>query len=193
MALGEVCGRWILAICCFSALQLSAKEVEKINFADQLDLGAQKLVLNGAGLRTKRKLGMNFRVYVGGLYTVKKSSDAKALIASEDPKVIRMVFLRSLDRDTLQEAMEEGFKKNCKLACETMASALKSYNELMVKVKENDELKIQFDKDSVTVEIKGKETHSGKIEGANFSKNLLAVYIGDEPPTEEFKNALLGK
>lgn len=34
-----------------------AKEIEKVNFPEELSLGAQKLVLNGAGLRTKKNSG----------------------------------------------------------------------------------------------------------------------------------------
>lgn len=181
--------RVLAILCCVSF----AKEVEKINFADQMELGAQKLVLNGAGLRTKRKIGINFRVYVGGLYLVKKATDAKAIIASDDPKVLRMVFLRSLDKDTLQEAWEEGFNKSCKSGCDKLTTQLKAFNRLMAPVKENSELKVTFEKDSVEVEMNGKESKSGKVDGADFSKAMLAVFIGDEPPTLEFKNALLGQ
>lgn len=181
--------RVLAILCCVSF----AKDVEKINFADQIEFGAQKLVLNGAGLRTKRKIGINFRVYVGGLYLVKKADDAKTIIASDNPKVLRMVFLRSLDADTLREAWEEGFSKNCKPKCDKLKNEIKAFNELMVPVKENSELKVTFEKDSVKVEMSGKESKSGKVDGAEFSKAMLAVFIGDEPPTPEFKAALLGK
>jgi len=193
MALGGVLIRMALVLSCLCSLQTFAKEIEKIDFPEQLDLGAKKMVLNGAGLRLKRKFGMDFRVYVAGLYLTGKNSDAKAVIASDDPKIIRMVFLRSLDKDTLQEGMDEGFKKNCKKDCDAMKSQLKAFDDLLTSVKEKHELKMQFDKDSVSVELKGKESHSGKVEGANFSKTLLAVFIGDDPPTEDFKKGLLGK
>jgi hypothetical protein len=193
MALGEFLGKACFVFSVLIAAQAGAMTVEKIDFADQLDVAGHKLVLNGAGLRIKRKFGIGFRVYVAGLYVVQKSSDAKALIASDEPKYLRMVFLRGLGKDTLQEAMEESFKKSCKFECENQTANLKTFLDLMVAVKENSEIKFAFDKESASVEVSGKETRSGKIAGPAFSKNLLAMFIGDEPPTEEFKSALLGK
>src|SRR4029079_11999809 len=100
------------------SLSAGAREIEKVNFANQLDVAGKKLVLNGGGLRVKRRFGMNFDVYVAGLYLTAKSDKAEAIIASTEPKALRLVFLRSLDKGTLDEAFEEGFNKNCKPDCE---------------------------------------------------------------------------
>jgi chalcone isomerase-like protein len=193
MSLGGVFRKSILLIFAMVAFQSFALTVEKKDFADTMESGGKKLVLNGAGLRTKRKFGMNFRVYVAGLYVTAKSSDEKALVASDDPKFLRMIFLRSLDRDTLVEAWEDGFNKNCKKDCETLKPFLKKFSDLMVPVKEDSEMTIAFDKDGAQVSMKAKESKSGKVDSGAFSKALLAVFIGDDPPTEEFKKALLGK
>src|SRR5690242_5753914 len=92
MSLGEVCKPVLLVIFAAMVSAAGAKEVEKVKFDDEMALGAQKLALNGAGLRTKRKLGINWRVYVAGLYLGKKSDDAKAILASDEPKYLRLVF-----------------------------------------------------------------------------------------------------
>jgi len=176
-----------------AGLQAGAAKIEEKEFPDSLTMNKKNLVLNGVGLRTKKKMGMNFKVYVGGLYTTAKSADAAKLMEPGD-KVLELIFLRSLDKDTLQEAWAEAFPKNCQVECDQSAGMLKQFNELMADVKEDGRLKMTFDKDGVSVEITGKkETKSGRIDGAGFSKNLMAVFIGPQPPTEELKKGLLGQ
>lgn len=181
----------LLSLCIWTA---EAKQVEGIDFPEEITVGTQHLILNGSGLRTKRKFGMNFKVYVAGLYLTAKNSEASAIISSPASKVLELVFLRKLDRETLQEAWKEGFSKNCGSDCEAAQDHLKAFNDVMMDVKENSRLKMTFDKDGVEVEIKGmKDTKKAQIIGETFKKVLLAIFIGAEPPTVELKNGLLGK
>jgi hypothetical protein len=171
-----------------------AKQIEKVDFPDELTLGNQKLILNGVGLRTKKRLGMNFKVYVAGLYLSAKSSDANAVIASPGSKVLELVFLRGIDRETLQEAWQEGFTKNCKSECENARDQFKAFNDTMVDVSENSRLKMTFEKDGVSVEIKGAEaSKKAQVIGEPFKKALMAIFIGDQPPTIDLKAGLLGQ
>lgn len=180
----------------FAAMMMGAPawaaKIEDKEFPDTLSITKKNLVLNGVGLRTKKKLGMNFRVYVGGLYVAAKSTEAAKHLEPGD-KVLELIFLRSLDKGTLQEAWSEGFPKNCQMECEAGAETLKQFNDLMVDVKEDSRLKMTFDKDGVSVELTGKtENKSGRINSAAFAKNIMAVFIGPQPPTEQLKKGLLG-
>lgn len=168
---------------------VNAREIEKINFAEQLDLGGSKLELNGVGLRTKRKFGMNFKVYVGALYLTAKSGNAEQIMNDSSPKLLKMIFLRSLDAETLREAYQESYEANCKPDCEATAEQMKTFKALMVPVKEKSVIAIQYDKNSIKVDVPG---NSETLEGAVFRNVLLRMYIGDKPPTEEFKRGLLG-
>ncbi|MGE0528428.1 MAG: chalcone isomerase family protein, partial [Bdellovibrionales bacterium] len=152
-----------------------------------------ELVLNGTGLRTKRRLGMSFRVFVAALYLPEKTKDATKVIQGEGGRVLDLVFLRSLDRDTLQEAWSEGFKKNCKEDCGQMAAPLKTFNDLMSDVKDQSRLRLIFDGKQVQLELSGKSRRTGTVAGKAFAKNLLAVFVGDHPPSEELKRGLLGE
>jgi len=182
----------VLMLCVWTTTY--AKQIEKVDFPEELALGTQKLVLNGAGLRTKKKLGMNFKVYVAGLYLTAKNGDANAIIASPANKVLELVFLRSIDRETLQEAWQEGFDKNCKTDCESAKDAFKAFNDTMTDVKENSRLKMTFDKDGVAVEVlNGKTPKKAQVIGESFKKALLAIFIGENPPTPELRDGLLGK
>ena len=72
----------------------AAKELAGVTMPDTLTVAGKTLKLNGMGLRKK----MGFKVYVGGLYLEAPSSDAKAILAADAPKALKMHFLRSVDR-----------------------------------------------------------------------------------------------
>lgn len=185
--------RPLILLLCVWTMFSQAREIEKVDFADKVSLGTQQLTLNGVGLRTKKKLGMNFKVYVAALYLPAPNKDAKAIVAGSGNKVLELVFLRSVDRETLQEAWQEGFDKNCGSHCENARDQLKAFNDSMVDVKENSRLKITFDKDGVTLELKGaKLNKNAQIVGLPFHQALLSIFIGDHPPTTMLKDGLLG-
>lgn len=174
------------------SFSVSATQVEGIELPGEVTVGSQKLLLNGAGLRVKRKFGLNFKVYIGGLYLASKSQDAKAIINSSDVKILELVFLRSIDAATLREAWSEGFEKNCQPNCDQARAGFDHFNGLMVDVQQNSRLKLTFAASDVTVDIKGKTSASGKISGEAVRKALLSIFIGEQPPTEDLKKALLG-
>lgn len=177
--------QWVLALVTSASLA-QARVIEGVNFNDHLDLGGTHLVLNGAGLRVKRKLGINWRVYVAGLYLPAISKDATAIIDSVQPAVIDMVFLRSVDKEKMQEAFREGFEKNCGTTCDQSRNAFAQFSSFLVEVKDKSRLKITFEKDGVVVEP------GGRIASTEFRRILMAIFLGPQPPTEELKKGLLG-
>ena len=192
MALGGSMMRVIAILFCVFSLTSHAREIEKVDFPETKEVAGSKLVLNGVALRTKHKFGMDFRVYVAGLYLTKKATASSEVLNSETPKVLAMQFLRGLGKDTLTEAWEEGYNKNCGKDCAATKGNLKSFNDLMTDVKDGSKFLLTFTKDKVHVELDGKkEKKNGDVEGAAFSKALLAVFIGDQPPSEDFKKGLL--
>lgn len=176
----------------FFSTSVFAGIVEGVDFPNEVSVGTEKLVLNGAGLRTKRKFGLNFKVYVAGLYAPAKTMDPKKLITGTETKVLELVFLRSIDAKTLREAWTEGFDKNCGADCDAARSSLKAFNEFMKDVKEKHRLKLTFKVQDVVVELQGDESRTTQFAGEAFRRALLALFIGDQPPTPELKNALLG-
>ena len=89
-----------------------AREVGGVKLPDSVSVQGQNLVLNGAGIRTR----VVVRVYVAGLYTAQKTSDANAVISAETPRRVHMVMLRDLGADALNDALQEGLKKNLSTA-----------------------------------------------------------------------------
>jgi hypothetical protein len=60
-------------------------------------------------------------------------------------------------------------------------------------MKKDGRMTFTVSKAGVDIEVTGaKETKKGRIDGAAFSENLMAVFLGKEPPSEEVKSGLLG-
>src|SRR5262249_54741110 len=97
----------VAAVLMISASAL-ARDLAGVSLPDTLQAGEKTLKLNGLGLRKKAL----FKVYVGALYLEVPSKDAGAILASDQPKAIRMHFLRDLSKAQLAEAFQEGFEDN---------------------------------------------------------------------------------
>lgn len=180
---------WTLALGC----AVNAATIEKVDFPDEINVDGQKLVLNGGGLRKKKKFFKLWDVYVGALYLPAKSTDAKAILASPAPKVIEMVYVRSIDKETLQEGWEESFKKGCGADCDAIKDQLKAFNDTMVDVKDRSRLRLTFKKSSVDIDLKGKENKTAMIEGEAFRRILLDMFLGENTAAPELKPKLLGQ
>jgi hypothetical protein len=180
---------WTLA---FTAA-LQAATIEKVDFPDEIIVDGQKLVLNGGGMRKKKKFFKLWDVYVAGLYIPTKSKDAKAIVDSPAPKVIEMVYVRSVDRETQQEAWKDSFAKVCGADCDAVKDQLKAFNDLMVDMKDRSRMRMTFQKDSVSVDVKGKTEKNALISGEAFRRVLLNLYLGDKSTAPELKPKLLGE
>jgi hypothetical protein len=167
-----------------------ARVIEQVDFPEQIEAGGAKLVLNGVGLRVKRRMGIGFRVYVAGLYLPSKSGDATALIAGESTALVELAFLRGLDAETLRGAWKEGFEKNCVSSCKAAAPEFAKFNAAMTAVNEGDRLALMFTANGVELRLGGKTT---TLAGRAARAALLGIFLGSEPPTTDLKNGLLGK
>ena len=87
---------------------LHAREVAGVSLPDSLQLGASSLTLNGAGVRKKAFIS----VYVAGLYTAHKTTDAANAVAANAPKRMALHFLRDVDADKIRAAWRDGFETN---------------------------------------------------------------------------------
>jgi hypothetical protein len=184
---------FIAAFLLLTSLSFAATKVENVEFADTAKVGSEMLQLNGAGLRKVRRFGFSFKVYVGGLYLIKKSHDENAILKSKDTKYLKMVFVRRVDRKSLVDAWREAFFKACEANCEESKKGLQAFNDLMVDVVDGSTIEITFKPEEVEVHVKGRKQTSATIANVPFAHDLLAIFIGKNPPTENFKAELLGK
>jgi len=182
----------LLAIGLYLSMGVSAAyavTVEGVNIADKAIVGEQALVLNGAGVRTK----FFFDIYIGALYLAAKTQAAEQAISMKGSKRVLMHFLYGeVSKDKLVDGWTEGFEKNSRKNLSELQSRLNQFNNFFQDMKKGDEAIFDFSPSGVTtVTINGKVV--GSIEGADFQKALLMVWLGKKPADHDLKDAMLGQ
>jgi len=165
-----------------------AKQCAGVDMADQTQVDGKSLVLNGVGLRLATMLKV--KVYVGGLYVAKASSDPAAILASTEPTEIVLQFVRDVGVDDLRKGWDEGFEKNVKGGMPALKDRIAQFNGWMGDVKTGQKLSFLYKPGTgVTVTVNG--AVKGTIKGDDFGKALLSIWLGD-PPNAEVKSGMLG-
>ncbi len=170
---------------------LFAREVADVKLDEQISVdGIDKaLVLNGAGIRYK----FFFKIYVGALYLLEKQDNASVILKDSQANRIVMHFLYDdVAKNKLVNAWLEGFEDNLessKLAA--IKDRLDKFNEMFSDLHQGDVVLLDYIPQKGTrVTIKGED--KGMIMGEDFNRALLSVWLGEEPVTEELKDAMLG-
>jgi len=169
---------------------VAAAQLSGVTLPDDATVGDKHLVLNGLGLREATLLMVD--VYVAGLYVESKTSDADAVLADGATKRLVMKFMRSVGKEKLAEAWNEGFQKNAKDKAAALADGLGRLNAAMADVKKNDEIALTYVPDKgTTVTVKGQD--AATIPGADFQRVLFSIWLGPEPPNVPLREGLLGR
>jgi long-chain acyl-CoA synthetase len=172
----------------FAAVALAA-EVGGVRLDDKVSVGAQELVLNGAGVRTR----VVFKVYVASLYLPQKATELAAVLA-KSPRRIQLNLLRTLSADQLVEALNEGLAENntaaelgaVKSQVDALATIMKSFKE----IKEKDVITLDFVDGATRIGLNGEA--KGNIGGDAFNQALTKVWLGEKPVQADLKKSLLG-
>jgi hypothetical protein len=169
----------------------AARDVDGVQVPDQLSVTGEKkpltLNLNGAGLRKKYML----KVYVGALYTVQPVTKADQVLDATTPRVMRLHFVREVSAAKQADGWKDGLADNhSKFEMKAFQTRLTQFNAMMLDVKENDVLRIDFLPKGVTrVTINDKPR--GSVEGGDFQRALLRIWLGAKPADSDLKQALL--
>jgi len=174
-----------IIFCTLLTFSANAKEVKGVNFPEELKVGTTTLKLNGVGIRTAMSI---LSVYVGGLYVAALSTDPQVIVDAPTPKRIDMHFLMSVGMDKLKEAWNEGFFKNAEKGYEYRED-LNKFFALLRGMKSKDRIQLTFLADKLEVQINEEPVKT--VEGANFTKTMLKLYIMNLSDTG-LKNGLLG-
>lgn len=164
-----------------------AAKLAGVEMASTQKVGEQSLVLNGLGLRKKAI----FKVYVGGLYLTAKSSDPSAILAADEPRRLIMQFVRKVDADSIIGGWNDCLENNVPDASSEVKQGFQQLNSWMANVKKGDQLIFTYEPASgVSVDVAG--SSKGAIAGKPFGDALFSCWIGDVPPSADFKKGLLG-
>jgi hypothetical protein len=181
-----------LLFCCFSSVPAVhaavATEINGITFADHATVGGKNLMLNGLGLRQATFLKVN--VYAGALYLEAPSHDGDQIAMSPGLKRIEMVFMRDVGASKIKDAWDEGCEKNCGDAREAMKPGITKLQSITPDMNKGDKMAFSFFADHVEVTVKDQKPVS--IDGKEFAKTLILLWIGHKPPNSELKAGMLG-
>lgn len=165
-----------------------AGKLAGVQMADTVEVDGTQLRLNGMGLREATILDVN--VYVAGLYLANVTSDARAIVQSNEPKVLVLHFVRDVDRGDIVKAWSSGFKNNATVALSAIQPHLDQLNRWMPAFSKGDTLVFKSDGEAVEVAINGEVR--GTIKGQDFARSLISVWLGEKPPNKGLKRGLLG-
>jgi hypothetical protein len=173
-----------------SASLCQAKEIAGITMPDTLLADGQGLVLNGAGVRTKFFMDM----YVGGLYLKQKQSDAEKIIAADEPMAIRLNIISALiTSEKMEAATREGFVNATGGAIAPLAERVESFIAVFrEKINKEDMYEFAYAPGAGTKICKNGNLKT-TIQGIDFKKALLGIWLCAKPAQASLKEQMLGK
>ena len=165
-----------------------AKEIEGVNYPDELNVGGHELKLVGVGLRTK----WLFNVYTLGAYSKSGKKSGRALVRVNEPKFLWLKMMRGISAEKMNEAIDEGFEKNTPEAqlgqLKERIQTLKSY--LPGTLKKGLDVGFTYRPGEGTLVTIGK-TAKGTIAGADFAQGLFGIWFGRKPADKSLKKRVL--
>jgi hypothetical protein len=181
--------------------------VEKVNLPATATVTSEgetiKLSSVGAGLRTKKVVFVNVKVYVGQLFVSDlatfKKTEAEALSSLKDQKAvaIQLHFVRDVDAEKVQKSFHEALEAN---KVSTSDASVKEALDAVAKggeAKEGKALTILGTKMKDGSEAISYETTSGQVTtikgSAGFIEKMFAIWLGkpSDDGVTQLKKALL--
>ncbi|QNJ98549.1 chalcone isomerase family protein [Constantimarinum furrinae] len=172
-------------------LSVAQTQVGEVTLPNTASFGGQDLVLNGAGIRKK---ALVLKLYSGGLYLTKKSSDAKNIVNADETMAIKLVITSGfVSSEAMSDAVREGFDNSMNGNTSSLSSEIEKFiGFFSEEIVEGNTFDITYQKGKGVVAYKnGKEL--GTIPGMKFKKALFGIWLGDDPADTKLKKALLGK
>ena len=183
---------WATLALLLSATAL-AVEINGIAVPEHVQLGSTgpRLVLNGAGVRTR----LVFKVYVAALYLPAKTNNGEEILRNDQGKRLLLHMLRSLTSKEMSASMIEALNETLTPAERSpLASRVQQFNSILDTlndVKRGTRVVIDYAPQFGTIFfVDGIE--KGRIPGADFNEALMRMWIGAHPRDVELRTALLG-
>jgi hypothetical protein len=182
-------GCFLASLLTLATAAAHAKECLGVSFPDRMRVDSSELTLNGLGARKATFLEVN--VYVAALYSQQPSRDPKVLLAASGPDELILQFVRNVGVDDLTKAWNEGFERNSKSQLPAFKDRIAKLNSWMTDMKTGQRLTF-IRRPGAGIEVGVNGTVKGTIEGDDFARALLAIWLGETPPNPELKQGLLG-
>lgn len=179
-----------ILLCCWLASHATAATLAGETLPDSYTVDGQTLVLNGIGLRTLTIF--HIEAYVAGLYLPRPSHDAARILASSEPKIILLKFIRGASKERVEHQYREGEANNCGNG-ECAPSDQTDFERLVAAapaVKAGDTSTYIFT--ARGVRVLANDRVIGDFADRDLAYRLLSGFIGPRPPSPELRRGLLG-
>ena len=176
---------------CSLAFAACAAEVAGVRIEDRISIGGADLVLNGAGLRKR----LFFQVYAVGLYLPRKVSTAEDALAAPGVKRVQIHMLRNVGAAEFSSALMEGVQANqSEQEARALEGRVSQFVATIMELKEaKKDMRIALDWTGSGTQLVVDGKPAGKpIEGEDFYRALLRIWLGSHPVQEDLKKSLLG-
>jgi hypothetical protein len=173
------------------AMPAQAVSIAGITLPDSMEATTTKLVLNGAGTRTKWMMN----IYAGGLYLEAKSSNAKEIIAADNVMAMKLHMVSGMiTSKKMTDATMEGFEKT---TGDNIAPIQDHIDAFMSVFKEPISKGDVFDITYLPgkgLDIKKNGEVKGTVDGGLYFKQCVwGIWLGDKPADKKLKKGMLGK
>ena len=161
--------------------------VDGIRFEKQFQFDETTLNLRGAGVL---RYMIFIKAYAGAFYLPEGTSSEEAL--ADVPKRIEVEYYHALKGKDFGPATIEAMKKNVDpVTLERVMPQVEYHNSLYVDVNPGDRYALTYiPGEGTTLSLNG--VPIGTIDGAEFAAALFSIWLGPNPISGDFKQALLG-
>ncbi|MEN9544355.1 MAG: hypothetical protein RLZZ598_1188, partial [Pseudomonadota bacterium] len=108
LSLAAIAAALTLSTALSAYAQATFTDVNGVRFDNEITSRGNKLLLNGAGIRSKFVI----KVYAAGLYVPVKVSTAEGVLDLKTPRSLKVVMLRDIDANELGKLLTDGMQKN---------------------------------------------------------------------------------
>jgi hypothetical protein len=177
----------LLLLLCLASPAFAA-EVAGVRIDDKTRVADTEVSLTGAGLRQR----LFFQVYAIGLYVQDRKADP---ISQPGPKRVQIHMLRDVGADQFIDALAAGIKENHSEAqAKALEPRVQQLGATMAQVKQAKKgmaIALDWTGQATQLVIDGKPA-GAPIEGEDFYRALLRIWLGERPVQDDLKKALLG-
>lgn len=178
----------LLVLALLAAMPAWAADVAGVKIDDKARVAGTDLELRGAGLRKR----VFFQVYAMGLYVQDRKADP---VAQPGPKRVHIHMLRDVGAEQFNEALGDGIKANHSEAeAKALEPRLQQLGAIIDAVKEAKKgmvIALDWTGRATQVLIDGKPA-GRPIDGEDFYRALLRIWLGEKPVQDDLKKSLLG-
>jgi hypothetical protein len=172
----------IIGISAYSA------EIEDVTFEDSIMVDGMTLSLRGVGLFRFLKF---IKAYVGALYMPEGVPSKDVL--SDTPKHLEVEYFYAIKGEDFGPATNKVLAQNFDdQTLERLKPRIEKHNALYKDVQPGDRYSLTYIPGRGT-ELALNGSPLGVIEGADFAAALYAMWLGEKPMNESFKQQLLGE